>query len=113
MRTGEARNLVTVYRGTQTRDAYGDVGAGLAATTPTIWVDIVRERSGLVDRGAGDEVLIAAKGFCHYAADVNERDVLSVTGGPEAGTKWRVLAAFHPHARHTELTLEQFTGSLS
>jgi hypothetical protein len=113
MRTGEARNLCTVYRGTQTRDSYGDVGAGLAAQTPAIWVDIQRERSGLVDRGPGEEVLIGAKGFCHYAADVNERDVLVVTGGPEVGTKWRVLAAFHPKARHTELTLEQFTGSLT
>jgi hypothetical protein len=113
VRIGEARNLCTVYRTDEERDAYGDVGPGWAAQDTAIWVDIKRDRSALVDRGPGDQSAAAAKGFAHYGVDVLARDVLSVTGGPEAGTNWRVLAAFHPGAKHTELTLEQFTGSLT
>jgi hypothetical protein len=113
MRAGEARNLVTVYRTTETRDEYGDVDPGWAAQRVQLWVDIQRDRSALVDRGPGDQASVAAKGYAHYGVDVRARDVLDVTDGPEAGTKWRVLAAFHPRARHTELTLEAFTGSLS
>jgi hypothetical protein len=113
MRIGEARNLCTVYRTAETRDDYADVAAGWGAQPTAIWVDIQRDRSVLVDRGPGDQPATAAKGFAHYGVDVVARDVLSVTGGPEAGTKWRVLAAFHPRAKHTELVLEQFTGSLT
>lgn len=113
MRIGEARNLVTVYRSAQSRDAYGDVDAGWAAEATQVWVDIQRDRGALVDRGPGDQPSAAAKGFAHYGVDIRARDVLDVAGGPEAGTRWRVLAVFHPRAKHAEMSLEQFTGALA
>lgn len=113
MRIGEARNLCTVQRPNESRDAYGDVAAGYAALPATIWVDIQRERSTIIDRGPGDQPAVSAKGFAQYGANVQLRDVLDVTGGPESGSKWRVLGLFHPRAKHTELVLEQFTGSLT
>jgi hypothetical protein len=111
MRIGTLRNKVTVYRPQGTRDAYGDVGGYSAGET--FFVAIKRDNSGLRDYGAGDQPVIAAKGMARYGVNVQIRDVLNVTAGPEEGTKWRVLAAFHPGARHTDLVLEQFTGSVT
>lgn len=43
-------------------------------------------------------------------------DILQVTEGPEAGTRWRVLEVAHPSgtpvAHHTEMTVEPWTGKL-
>jgi hypothetical protein len=113
MRIGEARNLCTVFRTGETTDSYADVAHGWTEQAPQIWVDIQRDRAVLVDRGPGDEAATPAKGFAHYGVDVLARDVLRVDGGPESGTMWRVIGAFHPRAKHTELTLQQFTGSLT
>jgi hypothetical protein len=111
-RIGQMRNRATVYRPTETRDGYGDVAPGYVAGA-TFWLAIERDSGNIVDRGPGDEPAVKAKGLAQYGADVAIRDMLSVAAGPEAGTKWRVLSAFHPKARHTELELEQYTGSLT
>jgi hypothetical protein len=113
MRAGDARNLVSVYRRSESRDVYGDVLAGYAARTERAWVDIRRDTGALVDYGAGEEQRGPAKGRAHYLADIAERDVLQVVDGPDAGTKWLVAAVFHPSGRDKDLALEQFTGSLT
>lgn len=112
MRAGAARDLVTVYRRHETKDGYGDVDAGYAAEATQAWVDIRRDNGILLDSGPGEEQRASAKGRAHYLADIQPRDVLRVTAGPDEGTDWMVTAAFHAGAQDLDLALEQFTGSL-
>jgi hypothetical protein len=113
MRAGGARNLCAIYRRNESRDAFGDVGAGWAAIAEQAWVDIKRDGGTLVDYGAGDQQRAPAKGRAHFLADIRERDVLSVTAGPDEGSAWLVEAVFHPDGRDKDLSLSQFTGSLA
>lgn len=109
MRAGDARNLVTVYRRSETRDDYGDVSPGWTAQPVQAWVSINRDRAALVDYGAGDQPRGAAKGRAHFLADIQIRDVLRVTDGPDVGTDWLVAGVFHPGGRDSDLVLEQST----
>lgn len=112
MKIGELRNRATAYRPTETPDEYADVLSGYAEGD-SFWVGIKRERNGLIDQGPGDQPAVTAIGQARFGVDVLARDVLDVVSGPEVGTRWRVLAAFHPAKRHTDLVLEQFTGDLT
>lgn len=113
MRAGGARNLCAIYRRNEARDEYADVSAGWAAIAESAWVDIKRDGGALVDYGAGDQPRSPAKGRAHFLADIAERDVLSVTAGPDEGTTWLVEAVYHPDGRDKDLALSQFTGSLT
>lgn len=72
----------------------------------------------LQDAGAGEQQAGKRRWFLSRGlGDVRERDVLSVTDGPEAGAKLRVVSAVPVTTlrgvHHIELNVETFTGALA
>lgn len=112
MQSGQLLNRATIQRRNESRDDYGDVGAGWADAGQA-WVGIRRDTGALQDYGAGDQPRGGAKGEAHFHADIAARDVLEVTDGPDAGTNWLVESVFHPGGEFKQLVLSQFTGSLT
>lgn len=111
MRAGPLQNLATCYRRSETRDAVGDVGAGWTAGEQ-MWISLERAGGGLQDFGAGDQPTGRAKAWTNEYSDVEIRDVLRVTAGPDVGTDWRVMDVFHAAGGLT-LTVERSTEVLA
>lgn len=114
---------VVLYRVQTVKDAFGDTIEGwVAQTSPSgknarpdqTWMGDQIER-GPGEQQAGRRPWLLDKAF----SDVRERDVLSVTDGPEAGSKVRILSVTRPtHPRlhqvhHFEVNTEIFQGELT
>lgn len=111
---------VTLYRATVTRDGFGDTieawvpqdgPTGLNARPNQNW------SGDLQDAGPGEEQNARRQWFLLPEFDVQERDVMSVTAGPESGALLRIVSVTRTTARrtphHYEVNVEPFTGELS
>jgi hypothetical protein len=71
----------------------------------------------LADRGAGEMQGTKRRWFLDKSVDVRERDILSVTDGPEAGLLLEVESVVKPTNprahHHTEVMVDAWTGSLT
>jgi len=113
-------HVCTVHRVTdETVDEYGDV-IGAYSPQGTERLAMSPPRGGQINYGPGVQPGGILAGAMRPDADVEFMDVLDVTSGPEAPSKWRVTAVAHPkghhtHPRghHTELVLERYTGDIA
>jgi hypothetical protein len=71
----------------------------------------------LTDKGPGEMQGGKRRWFLDKALDVRERDILSVTSGPEAGQTLEVESVAKPanprRHHHTEVIVDTWTGSLT
>lgn len=115
--TGLMNQTGTIYRPTQTPDAYGDLpttfesaGSTKLRITPPVGPD--------VDLGPGVQPAKEPVVFFPAASGVLDRDVVEITAGPGTGKLWRILApvevgAMGPAVHHVEAQLEPYTGPLA
>lgn len=81
-----------------------------APLTPN--VAIVPPTRGRLPLAAGERITGQTEAFAAADFDLERNDVLDVTAGPEAPSKWRVVDLRRPRGHHTEATLEVFSGDL-
>jgi len=112
-------HICTVHRAAETTDEYGDV-VGPFASVGTERLAMSPPKGGMINYGPGMQEAGVLAGAMRPAADVKRLDIIDVTSGPEAPSKWRVTAVAHPrghhtHPRghHTELVLEPYTGDIA
>lgn len=109
MRAGQRSSRVRVYRGTEAPGPLGSV--------VTTWTALGHEWAGFVPAfltlrtyGAGEvpsgtrEIEVGS-----YTA-IEPRSGLEVADGPEAGTRWRVVAVDRSSPKATMVRLEPYTG---
>jgi hypothetical protein len=98
-----------VLRPTEARDPFGDV----ATTYPTkgeIALALVPPSMGLRDMGPGDVSVDQLEGYTDADADIQARDMLRITEGPEAPSVWRVLGVRRPRGHHAEFLAQRYEG---
>ena len=110
-----------LYRATALRDGFGDaveawLPVGSAPTGPNARPDAAWS-GRLADQGAGEEQAAARRWYLDASVgDVQERDVLDVTAGPEAPVRLRVLSVARPaagiRAHHLEVLAEIWEGEI-
>jgi hypothetical protein len=109
-----------LYRATPTRDTYGDLVEAWAAQAVPAGKNCRADQGwggDLTDHGPGEQQSTNRVWFLDKAfADVRERDVLSITEGPETGSKVRILSVTRPtnptSIHHFEITGEVWHGDL-
>ena len=110
-----------LYRATALRDGFGEpveawLPAGPEPAGPNARPDAIWS-GRLADQGAGEEQAAARRWYLDASVgDVQERDVLDVTAGPDAPARLRVLAVARPaagiRAHHLEVLAEVWEGNL-
>jgi hypothetical protein len=111
LRAGELTNLVRIHRPTDALDEYGDTPAGFEPTRGPVWMSIRPEVGGLrTGAGPGEQPVKAAVARARAPLDVQERDVLEVYAGPEAGAWYETPAVFRPDSTQVEMHLQGYTG---
>lgn len=107
-------HTVNLHRPNEARDEYGGTTttytAVITGTEPN--AALVPPKRRLRGYGAGEAPAGETELYVAADADVQRRDVVEVTAGPEAGTTWRVLDVHTPRGHHTEATVEFYTGEL-
>lgn len=108
---------VRVYRETEGEDAYGSTSVLEPGAEPA--ADNGRPDqawSGDQQEAGGEMQGAKRRWFLHPATDVRERDVLSVTSGPEAPSTLRVVSAIPVGngrtTHHIEANVETYTGEI-
>lgn len=76
------------------------------------WAYLHPPRESLRSYGAGETPVGEMEIEMHPYVRVRERDVLEVSGGPEAGSRWRVVALHHAGGRRTVARTERYAGEL-
>lgn len=110
--TGMFDHTARVMRPTETEDQYGDV-IHTYAEAAVIPLALVPPKLTLRDAGPGDQPAGRMEAYAAADAGLTRQDVLDVTAGPEAGTRWRVLSVAHPRGNHAEAVCEPFSGDLT
>lgn len=112
LRTGDMRSLAQIYRGTETAGSLRSVKTTWAAGATT-WGGFLPAFLTMRSYGAG-EVPAGLREFeTHAGADVESRDGLEITAGPEAGSRWRVVAVDEATPGRAKLRLEPFEGAFA
>ena len=104
-------HTVTVYRVSETRDPWGGTQTTWAAVYEGPAAVIPPNQRTIASYGAGEQPSGHMEVYLGKDADVQIRDGVHVTAGPEAGTKWRVVTVHTPRGHHTEARLEVYNGS--
>ena len=102
-----------VYRLTETVDEYADAVNSYATQGDPLPCAIVPPKFRPAQTDAGAELQGVTEVYLAADADVEMNDVLDVTAGPEAPTKYIVLSTAHPRGHHTEARCAPFTRTLA
>ncbi len=108
---GRLRSIATVWRPQEVDGAYATV-VTRHANAGRVWLGFGQGRRGIRDYGAGEQVDNATPATVHGRADVKRGDVLEITGGPEAGTKWKVDGSDASDPAWLILSLTEFNASI-
>jgi hypothetical protein len=112
MRTGQRKSLVRIYRNDE---ATGTLKSGTTTWTPLgdEWAGFVPAFLTLRNYGAGEQPSGQREMELGSYSSVGMRYGLEVTGGPEAGTRWRVLAVDRSNPKATTVRAEPYNGSFA
>lgn len=111
MRVGALRSYATVWRPSEVEGQHRS-RVTVYAIAGAVWLELGRGTRGLRDYGAGEEPQNGSPARTHALTDVQPRDVLQVTAGPESGTSWKVEGVDRTEPAWLGLALKTFTGSL-
>lgn len=115
---GMFNHVVTVHRGTESIDDFGDKIAGFTPVATNQRARIAQPKDSLRDYGAGETAVGRVDGAMGADADIRQDDIIEAVEGPEAPRRFRVISASHPSAggrlsrHHTEMILEPFERSI-
>lgn len=92
---GALRSRVRIRRPAETRAALGET-ATVYALAGGAWVEIGVPERRLRSYGAGELPQGSVGMEAHGGAGIEPRDVLEVSAGPEAGSRWTVESVHRP-----------------
>lgn len=112
MRAGRLTSRARVRRPVETRDRLRNTVV-VWPSFGTTWLSVRAPRRLLTSFGAGEVPAGTMEIEMRAGGELRERDVLEIYGGPEAGTKWRVISPPHRPGDGSLLALvEVYVGEL-
>lgn len=109
---GRLRSLATVWRPQEEDAALATVQTRFA-DAGRVWLGFGQGRRGIRDYGTGEQVDNATPATAHGRADVQRLDVLEITAGPEAGTRWKVEGRDASDPSWLILSLTEFNAAIT